>query len=35
MGGLWQEGVQEADGDGQTTLWGDHVTDEEYPGSSR
>src|ERR1700730_5909297 len=24
--------IQEADGDGRTTEWGDHVTDEEYPG---
>jgi quercetin dioxygenase-like cupin family protein len=23
--------IQEAD-DGQTTQWGDHVTDDEYPG---
>jgi quercetin dioxygenase-like cupin family protein len=22
--------IQEADGDGQTTQWGDHVTDDEY-----
>lgn len=26
--------VQDADGDGQTTMWGDHVTDEEYPGAA-
>ena len=24
--------VQEADDDGQTTYWGEHVTDEEYQG---
>ena len=23
--------IQEADGDGQTAQWGDHVTDDEYP----
>src|ERR1035438_5382063 len=23
--------IQEADDEGQTTLWGDHVTDDEYP----
>jgi hypothetical protein len=24
--------VQEADEDGQTTYWGEHVTDDEYRG---
>jgi hypothetical protein len=24
--------VQEADDDGQTTYWGEHVTDDEYQG---
>jgi quercetin dioxygenase-like cupin family protein len=24
--------VQEADEDGQTTYWGEHVTDDEYQG---
>ena len=24
--------IQEADGDRQTAAWGEHVTDEEYPG---
>jgi len=24
--------VQEADGEGQTTYWGEHVTDDEYRG---
>ena len=24
--------VQEADGEGQTTYWGEHVTDDEYQG---
>ncbi len=26
--------IQEADGDGQTAMWGNHVTDEEYLGGS-
>jgi hypothetical protein len=25
--------VQEADDDGQTTYWGEHVTDDEYRGA--